>query len=112
MQVSLSQRNEIIILSVAGRVDALTAKQLADALQAQSSQSHHLVVDLSAVQYLGSAGVHALLSALREHRARGGDLRVSGAQKSVQQVLELSGFASVARLFADIDAAVASFATA
>ena len=111
MDVTIERRGEIAVVSVSGSIDANTAPDLGAALSGQIQQgSTRLVADFTAVEYTSSAGLRALLGALKETRQHGGDFRLAGVRPSVFRVLELSGFTSILKYFPDVPGAVASFA--
>lgn len=102
--------NDVTVVEIRGSVDSLTADQLLAALTAQlGAQRVRLVADFSAVEYTSSAGLRALLATVKEARRQGGDFRLAAVQPAVLRVLELSGFTSILKMFADVDAAVASY---
>ena len=110
MDVSVVQRDDVTVLRVAGSVDALTAGSLTAAFQREVGAGRvRLVADLSAVDYTSSAGLRALLGALKEARTGGGDLRLAGPQQGVSKVLQLSGFTSILKVFGSVDDAVKSY---
>ena len=111
MQVTLADRDNAVVLTIAGSVDGLCADQLSEAF-AQPIGQHRvrLVADLSRVNYTSTAGLRALLGALKESRRHGGDLRLAALQPQVERVLALAGFTGIVQVFADVDAAVASYA--
>ena len=80
-------------LVLSGSLDALVVDQVAEDLEKYSE--HHqrsLVVDLSAVDYLSSRGVSALLSATKELRRHGADLELTTAPGgAAAQVLRVCG---------------------
>lgn len=82
-------------LRVSGAVDITTAAEFADRIDTSSRGGlHPLVIDLSAVDVLASAGVKALFAARDEHAERGQPLTVLAAAGSVPaQVLTLVGLA-------------------
>jgi anti-sigma B factor antagonist len=111
MEISTQAQESVQVISVNGSLDALTAPELADALATQLREGNvKLVADLTGLEYTSSAGLRVLLNSVKEARAKGGDLRLSGVQPNVKKVLDLSGFMSIMKSFADTDAAVASFA--
>lgn len=111
MQISITQQDHVTIVAVAGSIDALTADTLVTALLDEVGAGRtRLVAHFGAVEYTSSAGLRVLLSTLKEARQRGGDLRIADIRPNVRQVLELSGFTSILKCFADVDSAVASFA--
>ena len=112
MEVTVERRGEIAVVSVAGSIDATTAPGLASALSEQIERGGaRLVADFSGVAYTSSAGLRAVLGALKEARQHGGDLRLAGVRPAVLRVLEMSGFTSILKYFADVSGAVTSFAS-
>lgn len=111
MELSSKTNGSVRVVAVNGSLDALTAPELADALSTELREGHTLLVaDLSGLDYTSSAGLRVLLNTVKEARSKGGDLRLAGVQANVNKVLDLSGFMSIMKSFADVDAAVASYA--
>lgn len=110
MQISIVQHDHVTVVAVTGSIDALTADALVTALSDELVAGRtRLVAHFGAVEYTSSAGLRVLLTTLKDARQRGGDLRLSNIRPNVRQVLELSGFTSILKCFADVDAAIASF---
>lgn len=110
IEVVAAQHGEVCVVAITGSIDALTADQLVDALGAQLRDGKtRIVADFAAVEYTSSAGLRVLLTTLKDARQRGGDLRLASIRPNVKQVLELSGFTSIIKCFADVPAAVSSF---
>ncbi len=74
-----------------------------------NSGALHIVVDLSPLSFIDSAGLGSLISALKTARARGGDVRLCCLRQEVQTIFELTRLSRVFRTYADRDAAVTSF---
>ena len=111
MDLATTSNGNVQVVAVKGNLDALTAPELADALATELRAGHaQLVADLSELEYTSSAGLRVLLNSVKEARSKGGDLRLAGVQANVKKVLDLSGFMSIMKTYADVDAAVASFA--
>jgi anti-sigma B factor antagonist len=110
METSVEQRGTVCTVRITGRVDGFTAETLHEVFVAEVGVGHHeLVADFRAVDYTSSAGLRVLLATVKEARARGGDLRLAGPRPEVRNVLELSGFTGILRVFDTVDDAVASF---
>ena len=108
MKITVSMRNQIVVVVVSGRVDALTSKDLLAKLEQEiNAGNHRLVVDLHHVDFMSSAGVQALLTAARAAREQAGDLCMVGAQPNVERVFDLSGLTNFAHVYPDVDAAIA-----
>jgi len=111
MEIQDRQIDEVTILSLKGSIDAMTAPKITEYIQGQVAKGNiRLVADLSGVDYTSSAGLRVMLGAIKDTRAQGGDLRLTGVQPDVLKVLNLSGFTNILKLFNDVDTAVASFA--
>ncbi len=111
MDISIQPRGQVAVVGIVGSVDGLTAETLLSTLQAHVVQGNtRLVVDLSGVEYTSSAGLRALLATVKEARRRGGDLRLADINPNVRKVLELSGFATILKIYGAVDEAVDSYA--
>lgn len=109
LEVTVSPYDSVMVVALGGAIDALTAKSVSQVLKKQIAERKTLLVaDLARVNYVSSAGVFALLQALREARERAGDLRLTNASKDVRKVFDLSGFSNI-KFYADVQAAVKSF---
>jgi stage II sporulation protein AA (anti-sigma F factor antagonist) len=112
MDITVAQRDQATVVSVVGSVDALTVDTLTEALKKQFEQGNlMLVADLNDVDYMSSAGIRALLNMVKESRGLGGDLLLAAARGGAHRVLEMSGFMNIAKIFSDVDAALASLDT-
>ncbi|MFD5818555.1 STAS domain-containing protein [Streptomyces sp. NPDC127038] len=82
----------IALVTVAGELDVETAPELKDRLADQvRGGRRHLLLDLSAVPFMDSSGINALLKAHDvAGRAGGGVCLVSPAQ-AVRRVLDITG---------------------
>lgn len=110
MEITHQQKDHVTIVSVIGSLDALTAPTLSEFFESRLAEGHSkLVVDLASLDYTSSAGLRVLLSAVKEARSRGGDVRLAAAQPNVKKVFDLSGFVNIIKFFPDVAAAVASF---
>jgi anti-anti-sigma factor len=92
LRFTSNNSNRICVLSVAGRVGGASAPALESALEdAAGNAGHRLVVDLSAVDYLSSAGLTALAGAANRCRRRGGTLILAAVTDPVRITLDLAG---------------------
>jgi anti-sigma B factor antagonist len=77
------------VLAVGGEVDLATVERFRDALL-EAQGSPRVAVDLSAVTFMDSSGLHALVAAYHRVPA-GGELRVMGLRPNVRKVFEITG---------------------
>jgi anti-sigma B factor antagonist len=67
-----------------------------------------LVVDLSGVSYIDSAGLGAVIEAMQEVEAYGGKFALAGMQETVRSIFKMLQLDQVFSIFPDVDAALAA----
>ena len=65
-----------------------------------------LVVDLSGVTYIDSAGLAAFIQEMQKVEAYGGKFALAGLQETVRSIFEISRLDQVFQIFPDVDAAL------
>lgn len=98
------------VLVLRGRIDGTTAAVLARWLEEHAPAPR--VWDISAVDYLSSAGIRVLITHEKRERAAGRTTTLAGMQPSVGDVLEISGMASFWPRSPDAEAACSQIAGA
>jgi len=110
MKTEIKHADKCATIFVSGSVDALTAAELGKSVTAQVAEEHvNLIMDLSGLEFMSSAGLRTLLSAVKETRSHGGDLRIVSTNPGIDKVLKMSGFHNIAKVFTTQADAVASF---
>lgn len=79
------------VLHVVGELDTLTAPLLQDRLQVQQAEARHIVLDLTDVTFLGSAGLAVLVAAKDAADQNGGKLWVVPGSRIVMRAMEATG---------------------
>ncbi len=82
-------------LKLVGRLDVKSAKDADVAFAEASEKSKIIVLDLSELDYVASAGLRALKRLRASVRDNDGELKVRGVQDAVMEVFELTGFAAM-----------------
>ena len=83
--------------------------ELLEALEATPENRVHWLLDMSAVTYIDSAGLGALIDAYRQIVARGGALKFLHLQPRGLHLLTITGLTGIFESFDSETAAVASF---
>ena len=95
-----------------GRIDTLAADEMDQALQsAAAGGSHKIVVDMSGVDYISSAGLRSLAAVLVKSRAEGGDMKLAALNERVTRVFNIIGFDLLMSVHDTPEAAVADFSS-
>ncbi len=81
-----------VTVTVVGEVDTFTAPVLRSTLDTQLEQTpSELVIDLSGVEFLGSAGLAVLVETQKSARAKDVGLRLIATTRAVTRPLEVTG---------------------
>ena len=92
-----------------GDLDSVGARMVDEKFtSATGDRTGHLIVDLSDVQFISSAGLAMLLVKGKMLNRSGGKLSVAGASKRVQEVLAMAGFQELFDLYNDLNDAVSA----
>jgi len=95
------------VVRVRGEVDMVTTPRLRSCLQDRlASTPQRLVVDLSAVSFLGSSGLAVLVECLEDARGRGTDLRLVAGSREVIRPLEATGLTELFQTHRDVQSAL------
>ena len=100
----------VALLYPKGFVNAHTVRLFEGEIQKALDQGRYrLVVNCSALTYIASAGLGALMGAIEEIRHHGGDIRLAELNETVQNIFEILGFHHLYRIFPSEIEAVLSF---
>jgi anti-sigma B factor antagonist len=88
-------RADGLCIAVAGEVDAYTAPEMRAQLLDALRRHPLVIVDLSAVDFMDSQGLAALLRARQEAESSGASLRLAGVSSRVLKLLQLTRLDSV-----------------
>lgn len=106
-----SNASGVSILKVSGYLDTTTASELESALyRVLNDGACRIVVDLSGVNYISSAGWGIFIGEIKDIRNRGGDLKLAGMVGDVHEVFQLLEFDSILEAYASSSEAIAAFA--
>lgn len=106
----VGSQQQISLVRVAGYVDTTTSHELEKKLNAiLERRRYRIVVDLSGVDYVSSAGWGIFIGEIREIREQQGDLKLAGMSPDVYEVFELLEFQNILEAFPEAASAVERF---
>lgn len=98
----ISERSERIIIRVSGHFDIDHAAEVWDLLRESVQKYRCVLVDLSGVRHMDSAGLASLAEAHRLARQRRIAFALVGVNQQVLKMLKLSGLQRVLRLYPNV----------
>lgn len=114
MLISPKIRGRTHVLSVSGRLDQDNCEafrlELEPHLQSAASEPHHIVFDLSGLEYVSSAGLRCFMLAARQSRGQDSRIVVAALQAMVAEIFQISRFDMVLKVYPDVDSALQALA--
>lgn len=108
MEIQTIKEANATVMTVSGRMDAVTAPQYESMVnQLISGGETAFVIDFSALDYISSAGLRALLVTAKLLKGKGGQIRFSNVTGTVKEVFDISGFGSIFQMDASVAASLA-----
>ena len=116
MNYKVQDLGNVVLLEVEGRIDHSTAPAFGSALLPQvegcAGEDKKLLIDLSKVTYMSSAGLRVLMIAAKGCRKQSGKIVLAALQPSVQEVFKIGRFDMVLETFPTVRAALAAISPA
>ena len=83
-----------LTVSLEGRLDTTTAPQLESELKGSLDGVSNLVLDLSNLEYISSAGLRVLLSAQKIMNKQG-SMTIKNVSEEIMEIFEVTGFVDI-----------------
>jgi len=108
--INTDHTQPVAVMQVKGRVDSETAPELENALSdLLTSNRNKIILNLQAVEFLSSAGLRALVKALKQAQESGGDLRLASVSEPIEVILRTVGMLQMFKLFSTSEEAAIGF---
>lgn len=110
LDISVRKSDQVCIVAIAGSIDAFTAGQITECLVERIDGGDiWIVLDLTQVAFMSSAGLRIFLAAWQQIRRAGGNLHLAGARAGVDRVLDMAGLYKIMDIFDRVEDAVSRF---
>ena len=110
MNIHEERSDGVLIIGLEGRLDATSSKVFEEKILATIDAGEtRLVIDLSQLDYVSSAGLRVFLLASKRLNPAGGKLVLCSLQEPVKEVFEIVGFFSILSILGSKDEALKSF---
>lgn len=91
LEIQVEQADAYSVCRPVGELDAYTVGEFREALSGLAS-TPRLLIDLSEVPFMDSAGLGALIGGIRRAREAGGDVAVACSRPTLTRLLHTTGF--------------------
>ena len=99
MEIQTRREKGAIIVSVKGRIDALTAPEFEKNLSDWISKGEStFLLNFSELEYISSAGLRSILATSKKLKEKQGKILFTGLKGPVEEVFNISGFHSIFKI--------------
>ncbi|MFN0214181.1 MAG: STAS domain-containing protein [Saprospiraceae bacterium] len=110
MKISQSQKDNIVVLALEGRLDTLTSSTLQESLDGLiNSGQHQILIDCTELQFISSSGLRVLLTAAKQLNSLQGKFALCALKDRIREVFDIAGFTMLFSIFSDVAAALKHF---
>ena len=111
LEIHIEQSADYTVCRPTGELDAYTVGQFREAL-AELAGAARLLIDLSDVPFMDSAGLGALIGGIRRTREAGGDVAVACSRPTLTRLLHTTGFDRIVPVTETVEEAASALAAA
>ncbi len=99
MEIAEHTEAEQLVITLGGRLDSNTSPDLDQLLCPRIETATSVIVDMTRLDYVSSAGLRILLKAAKIARASQHRLALAGLTPQVQEVFDISGFTAIFTIY-------------
>ena len=108
IRISSRRRDGFAVVTVSGELDIVTSRRFDECLAEARRDADHVVIDLSAVDFMDTGSLAVIVGHWKQITAAGGTLALAGARYRYTKTLWITGLADRLPLYESVDAAVAA----
>ena len=98
MKVSKNYNNKELTMTVEGRVDTITSKDLDKEINAELGNFDSLIMDFANLEYISSAGLRVLITTQKKLKAENVPLVIKNVNDTVNEIFRMSGFNKILKI--------------
>ncbi len=92
MDINVELVEEVVLVRIVGDVDGSTAPQAQNQIMPLVQPGSRILLDMSGVPYMSSAGLRMLLSTYRQVANQNGRIALIGLAEELKDTMEVTGF--------------------
>jgi anti-sigma B factor antagonist len=108
MDVAVTRVDDVTVVALSGDIDGSTAPVAQARILEQLAPEEGVVLDMTAVRYMSSAGLRMLLSAHRSAQSKNARVLLVGLSENLQDTMAATGFLGFFSTYPTLPAALAA----
>ena len=107
MQIDVKKSHDLLIVSVEGRMDTVTAPEFQQRMEELLDQERKgILMDFGRLEYVSSAGLRSILVTAKKAKSLGGQVSCCSLQDMVKKVFDVSGFTGMLPVYDSLEDAL------
>ena len=107
MEIHATKEGNAIVISLKGRLDAVTSSEFETSLSDWISKGdNNFLLNFADLEYISSAALRSILATSKKLKETQGKIFLTGLHGPVEEVFKISGFLSIFKVFASAEAAL------
>jgi anti-sigma B factor antagonist len=94
MEIDVKKVGSATVAALSGELDSNTAPEAQKQIESMTAADSRLIIDLSRVSFISSAGLRVLLFVYRKVVAGGGRVLLVGISPEIKDTMQVTGFLS------------------
>lgn len=109
MEITQQVMGSITVIGVNGEVDGSTAPALQERVLAVVTPGNQVILDMTNVPFMSSAGLRVMLLVYRQLKDNGGKVVLVGLSENIRDTMNATGFLKFFSTAETLDSGLASF---
>ncbi|MBR2705819.1 MAG: STAS domain-containing protein [Mogibacterium sp.] len=94
LNIEKKQDGKDLTVALTGRLDTVTAPELESELASSLDDVENLVIDMTDLEYISSAGLRVLLTAQKTMNQKG-SMKLINVNETVMEIFDVTGFVDI-----------------
>lgn len=100
LQITTRQANDITVVDMTGVLDTETSGYAYDEMaKLTSDEPKKVLLNVEGLEYMSSVGIRVLLTTAKLFKASQGEMKICQPNKMIREVLEISGFNVLLKIY-------------
>lgn len=106
MEINIENIDDIKVISIEGDIDASVGNEISQTVLPLATENAKIILDMTKVPYMASAGLRFLLSMYRQVSAKKAKLILVGLSEDLKDTMDVTGFLDFFEIEDSVESAV------
>jgi len=109
MDINVKTVDQVTVVEIVGDIDGKTAPQVQEQVSPLVQPESKILLDMSQVGYMSSAGLRLLLSTYRQVSSNNASIVLAGVNEEIQDTMSATGFLRFFTIHDTVEAGLAAY---